>query len=117
MFSETLRLELAPLGVRVITLMAGNVQTNISVNAERPAALPLTSQYLPIEKDIITERKWDEMDRNEFAKKVVNDVLGGVSGKVWLGTSTGTVRWAVPLMPQWIFVSLRDDRGGWEDVC
>lgn len=123
MLSETLRLELAPLDVRVITLVAGNVSSNISVNAERPTALPRTSQYLPIEKDIITEGEWNDMDRNEFAKKIVDDVLKKVTGKVWLGSSTGIIRWTVPLMPQWVFVSsptysmMRLGLEGCADLC
>ncbi|KAF1849043.1 oxidoreductase [Cucurbitaria berberidis CBS 394.84] len=103
MLSEILRLELAPLNVRVITLMVGNVASNIDVNGPPPASLPSTSMYLPIEKQIAADYTWDTMPTKKFASQVVADVMSGKSGKVWRGGNTAIIRWAVPFMPQWVF--------------
>jgi 1-acylglycerone phosphate reductase len=104
--SETLRLELAPLGVRVVTLMAGNVKSNISANAPPPTSLPDTSPYKPVEKYIAADEEWSELPADKFAKEVVSEVLNGASGKMWKGGNSGIVRWLVPFMPQFVFVSM-----------
>ena len=55
MFSETLRYELAPLHVRVITLVAGNVASHMSagVNGPPPASLPAASRYKAVEAELM----------------------------------------------------------------
>lgn len=68
MLSETLRLELAPLNVRVITLMAGNVQSNIGDNGAPPQKLPPSSHYLPIEKHIAEKSEWADMRRTSLRR-------------------------------------------------
>lgn len=50
--SETLRCELAPLNVRVITVVAGYVHTNIFDNAS-PPELPPQSLYHAAEAGIV----------------------------------------------------------------
>jgi hypothetical protein len=106
MLSETMRLELAPLNVRVITLVAGGTKSNISDNGPPPESLPPTSQYLAVEKHIATNMDFKQTPTEIFAERVVDDVVRGATGKVWHGVGSKTVRYAVPLMPQWIFVSL-----------
>ena len=42
---------------------------------------------------------------DKYAAWLVGKALDGSSGKIWNGDSSGIVKWAVPLMPQWLFVS------------
>jgi hypothetical protein len=105
MLSETMRLELAPLNVRVITLVAGGTKSKISDNGPPPESLPPASPYLAVEKHIATKMDFKQMPTEIFAEQVVDDVVRGTTGKVWHGVGSKTVRYAVPLMPQWIFVS------------
>jgi 1-acylglycerone phosphate reductase len=103
--SETMRLELAPLNVRVVTLMAGGTKSNMAANCPPPPSLPSTSRYLPIESLIAKSPQWPQMPTDEFAESVVGDVLRGITGKMWYGEPKGLVRWIFPIMPQWMLVS------------
>jgi 1-acylglycerone phosphate reductase len=105
MLSETMRLELEPLNVRVVTLVAGGTKSKIAQNGPPPQSLPPTSQYLIIEKHIAQGVEWKQMPTETFAERVVNDIVRGARGKVYHGVGSTIVRYAVPLMPQWIFVS------------
>ena len=85
LISETLRLELAPFNVKVITCVTGVVKTNIMSNSAKHD-LPTGSIYAPV-ADKIAERAngedvKDASTPTEFAKRLVNDILGGASGKV-----------------------------------
>lgn len=102
--SETLRYEMMPLGVKVITLMAGNVKSNIEANRE-PLDLPPTSYYLPIKDSMAESADFTEMPTEKFAEGVVNDTLGGVSGYIWKGGNTGILRWLLPVLPWFVVVS------------
>lgn len=108
MLSETLRYELAPLNVRVITLVAGNVASNMSsgVNGTPPAELPASSRYKAVEKAIASPVEFSEMRTAKFAEGVVGAVEARLTGKVWRGGNMGVVRWLVPFMPGFIYVSL-----------
>ncbi|KAJ4993121.1 short chain dehydrogenase [Stagonosporopsis vannaccii] len=105
MLSETLRYELAPLNVRVITLVAGNVASNMSsgVNGAPPAELPATSRYKAVEKTIAAPVEFSEMGTAKFADGVVEAVRARATGKVWRGGNMGIVRWVVPIMPGFIY--------------
>lgn len=111
MFSETLRLELAPLGVRVVSVITGAVDTNIMRNSSMPM-LPPSSRYLAAKKQIIdlamgaAEDGVQRMATEAFAEKVVGDVLGGANGKIWRGEYASTVRVSSVLMPMGVLVSL-----------
>lgn len=89
MISETLRLELAPFGVKVVTVCTGLVSSN-TLATRQNFQLPPTSQYLSIEKEIAARARGDDgftrMDTSIYAEKVVSDVLGGANGQVWRGT-------------------------------
>lgn len=111
MLSETMRYELAPLNVRVITLVAGNVSSHMSsgVNGPPPAELPPTSRYKAIEKELAKGQKMADMDTTVFADEVVSAVISGATGKVWKGGNMATVRWLAPFMPSFLYVSSRSD--------
>ncbi|TLS30007.1 hypothetical protein PpBr36_02676 [Pyricularia pennisetigena] len=105
MLSETLRLEMAPLGVRVITAMVGVVGTKIFVNSGE-FVLPPGSRYKSVEKEIGKQSRGEElfghMDTKTVAKRLLGDVTAGRSGMVWRGglaTTTGYLSW---LLPTWL---------------
>ncbi|KAL1648998.1 hypothetical protein SLS61_006520 [Didymella pomorum] len=105
MLSETLRYELAPLNVRVITLVAGNVSSHMSsgVNGPPPAELPPTSRYKAIEKELQKNEEFADVDTTVFANEVVDAVVSGATGKVWKGGNMATVRWLMPFMPSFVY--------------
>jgi len=82
--SETLRLEMAPFGVKVVSVVTGAVATNIMTNTSPNYQPPPDSLFKRAFKEI-NERATGEdvkskMDPTEFASKVVRDILGGASG-------------------------------------
>jgi short-subunit dehydrogenase len=99
-----LRLELAPFGVKVITLMAGNVASNIGPNAPE-LKLPSQSLYLPIQEELLKVGEYSDMPTKKFAEEVVNEVLGGAKGLVWKGGNTMLVRVLSPWLPSFLMVS------------
>lgn len=111
MLSETVRLELNPFGVRVVSVITGAVDTNIMRNSAMPK-LPSSSRYLAAEKQITDlavgdgEDGMQRMAAETFAEKVVSDVLGGANGKIWRGTYSSTVRLSSILMPTGALVCL-----------
>ncbi|KAK4943385.1 NADPH-dependent 1-acyl dihydroxyacetone phosphate reductase [Elasticomyces elasticus] len=104
-FDETLRLEMAPLGVKLVTVVTGSIETNILSNSPEPH-LPPTSRYVAAKAglDRQYENKLDvkQATPDAFAKQVVGDVLGGAVGKVFRGPYAGITRWASHLMPMWM---------------
>ncbi|KAL1608425.1 hypothetical protein SLS60_003367 [Paraconiothyrium brasiliense] len=105
-YSETLRMELAPLKVKVITLVAGNITSNIVTNGAPPKQLPEDSFYKPIEKEIAKQEPFTSMSTSKFAGEVADEVLGGASGRLFKGTNSGIIKWLLPLLPQWVFDKL-----------
>ncbi|EUC40180.1 hypothetical protein COCMIDRAFT_30838 [Bipolaris oryzae ATCC 44560] len=83
--SEKIRLEMAPLGVHVISLVPGAVGSNIMTNGATPE-LPDTSPFKPAAKGMVTLAKDGDcharMLTETFAKKAVDDVLSDAEGKL-----------------------------------
>lgn len=108
--SETLRLEMSPFGVTVITLMAGVIATNFDANATN-FHLPRDSYYYPIE-DIMSkwasgELKGKGCSAQEFAQSVVGDVEGKTNtGYAWRGTNAALVRTLKTYAPNFVVVSV-----------
>lgn len=76
-FNETLRLELGPLGVSVLTIMAGVIDSKFHTNDS--FTLPSSSRYAPIQ-DIIAgwasgASKPKGCSAEVFAETVVSDIL------------------------------------------
>ncbi|KAH6664765.1 hypothetical protein F5X68DRAFT_250268 [Plectosphaerella plurivora] len=107
-FSETLRLELAPLGIDVAAIMVGTVDSLFHVND--PFTLPSGSPYAPIEKTIAGwasgELKPKGIPNDKFAKMIVDDVTGdsGRTGLIWKGPNAGSLA----AMSKWAPQSLCD---------
>ncbi|KAI1353512.1 putative short-chain dehydrogenase/reductase [Xylaria sp. FL0043] len=104
--SETMRVELEPLGVRVVTAIIGGVQTNFFSNAlNEPFQLPENSYYKPIEKLLENERAGKHTLQGESvdatARNLVNDVLDGANGCIWRGAKSTDAKWLTWLLPTW----------------
>ncbi|KAI1452646.1 putative short-chain dehydrogenase/reductase [Annulohypoxylon moriforme] len=74
--ARTLRVELAPLGVKFVTLITGGVSTKLFDNA--PTELPEGSVYSPV-KQLVEKREFLNdatfLEAEEYAKQVVGDLL------------------------------------------
>jgi short-subunit dehydrogenase len=106
MFSETLRLEMAPLGVKVLTLVTGIIQTQITANGPE-VCLPPNSIYQGAKSEIIAratglDEPYTRTKPEVYAVAVVNDILGGKSGKVYRGLAS----YASWVMSRWLPRSL-----------
>ncbi|RAH68887.1 NAD(P)-binding protein [Aspergillus aculeatinus CBS 121060] len=100
-WKETLRLELQPFNIRVISLVTGAVATNVMSHAN--LTLPEGSLYhkaLPeiqtrgAGKDVLNKSAPDD-----FARQVVQDILGGASGPVWRGAMASMVKVVFKYIP------------------
>lgn len=103
---EALRLEVAPLGIRVVTLVTGGVQTRFIGNLE-PVVLANESYYHSI-KDVIEEQPEKipfAVTPEAFAIDVFRKVEGGAVGKIWIGGGAALARVAYWLLPEWAIVS------------
>lgn len=110
MLSETMRLELQPLGIRVISLVTGAIATNIMTGAS-VRDLPQSSPY-KVESVEATIAKLTSADdgikrtpAGEYARLVVDDTLGGSSGRIWRGQMAGMVNFMSKFIPASIIVS------------
>lgn len=107
--SETWRLELAPLGVRTLTLVTAGTKSNVFTNMG-PPKIPETSYYYGI-RDYVEElcdgrMQKDGITPEQFGAKVVREVEKGTTGKYWIGGGATSARFAVWLLPDWAMVSL-----------
>lgn len=106
--TETLRLELAPFGVTVVTVNTGAVRTNILASGP-DFKLPATSRYKSIEKEIASLARGEDgtprMEPSVYAEKVVGDIMGGASGQIWRGGHASIVRFALSKLPVMVSVS------------
>jgi NAD(P)-dependent dehydrogenase (short-subunit alcohol dehydrogenase family) len=107
--SETLRLEMRPLGVKTVTVMTGMVRTEFHDNI--PAVvLPEGSFYRSVEERVRATTtvegemvKW-QMPAEKFAEEIVNHVLNGVEGYVYKGGMSAVLRWCKWILPGWVLV-------------
>ncbi|KAI0321587.1 hypothetical protein OF83DRAFT_249970 [Amylostereum chailletii] len=112
LLGDTLRVELAPFGIQVMTVMAGTVKNSrdpsrVSVN------VPPGSLYVPAKNRfafIIARVEEGRMSTEAFAETVVTEVLRTrMKARVWAGSNSWVV-WLVRLIvPTWFleFVLLR----------
>lgn len=108
-FDQVLRLEMAPLGVKVVTTITGSVATNINAEGSGFKLQP-DSRYAEVEAQInkVAYGKDipNQMSCEEYAEKVVGDILGGASGKIWKGGNATATRYLSALLPQSAIVRL-----------
>ncbi|RAK99590.1 SDR family oxidoreductase [Aspergillus ibericus CBS 121593] len=104
--SETLRLELAPLGVSVATLMIGTVMTPFHAN-EPTFTLPPVSRYTAITETISRWASGEASPKGcpaeDIVKLILPDVLGQSGhGMFWRGPNSAAIKFISQWMPQWL---------------
>lgn len=105
MFSDCMRLELEPFGVKVIDLKTGAVATNILKNqkAQTPTSLPKGSIYSPARDAVEAAMRNDKMaDAGVPASQWATEVVGDVLRKnpplvIWRGANARMVRFGTIL--------------------
>ncbi|KAH8594217.1 hypothetical protein B0O99DRAFT_595553 [Bisporella sp. PMI_857] len=95
-YSDTLRIELAPLGIKVVTLFMGEVSTGLMLPDN--ISFGHDSLYIDAEKgaqERSRHRVQNSMKPEEFARQVVNEVISKpAAGKgefLWKGTNASLV--------------------------
>ena len=107
MFSDSLRLELEPFGVKVVDLRTALVKTNIfrNMREEKKPALPAGSIYEPAKEAVEKAMRQEELEKggmaaDKWAKLIVKDLL--VKGKpkpvLWRGESAW-LTWFATFVP------------------
>jgi len=95
LIAETLRLELSPFGVDVISVVTGGVKTNGQTYFS-DFALPEESLYKPIEKLIAGRARGEDgmprMDLMEYATEVAGKISERTAGKFWYGQHADSVK-------------------------
>ncbi|KAF2460431.1 hypothetical protein BDY21DRAFT_164764 [Lineolata rhizophorae] len=99
-YSDTLRLELEPFGVKVVTIYTGGIKSNI---ARTERSLPPDSYYLPVNEDYQRRLKHSQegaMPNEAYARSIVSKVLKSSPPKrVWEGNKSWLVWFAVRFFP------------------
>ncbi|ORX91624.1 hypothetical protein BCR34DRAFT_581399 [Clohesyomyces aquaticus] len=117
--SETLRIELEPLGVRVVTSICGSADTPMFGKPGGPMDLPETSYYHGVQDAAWKERMDHQRQATNvdvLAGKLVKDILGGARGVIWHGAFASLVRWASWLNITWLVDRLINSARGLSQV-
>lgn len=107
LMAETLRLELAPFGVKTVSLITGAVETR-ALAFFNTWSLPPASRYKPIEP-VITARvrgveTFLQTPTTDYADQVADKLINGTSGRVWTGANSTLMWLLVNYVPGWIQV-------------
>ncbi|KAL2065524.1 hypothetical protein VTL71DRAFT_3194 [Oculimacula yallundae] len=127
--SETLRLEIEPLGVKTITVVLGIVKTNFHANLAakeddksdgtgKEAArfvLQEGSYYRDMRGVLEGEASGKVQDESvmtaeEAGRRIVRDAIGDVKGRTFVGTKAGVLKW-VGFFPVWLVDSIVSKTG------
>ncbi|KAL4882264.1 putative hydroxybutyrate dehydrogenase [Aspergillus karnatakaensis] len=104
-YLDTLRLELSPFGVRVVSLVTGAVKSNGNSYFE-DLALPENSLFKPVEEQVLARAKWEDgvprEEAQKWADRVVKRLTSGASGHLWEGIAAGTMWFMERVVPFWI---------------
>ena len=102
-YSDTLRVELAPFGVRVVVVRTGGVTSNIS---RTHRTLPPDSIYLPLADEYErrqTHSQANAIPNEQFARSVVRQVLIYPSrDTIWEGGKSWLVWFVSNVFPRWV---------------
>lgn len=102
-YSDTLRVELAPFGVQVVTVVTGGVKSNIS---RTHRTLPKDSMYLPLANEYEarqTHSQANAIPNEQYARSVVRQVLGRPPrDTIWEGGKSWLVWWITSFLPRWV---------------
>lgn len=107
LIAETLRLELAPFDVKVLSIVNGAIKT-LGQTYFDDFALPEGSLYKSIEETIASRAQGkDGRPRGELmphCRKIVANMTEGKSGKIWLGEAAGGVKFGTTYLPTSLMV-------------
>ncbi len=109
MVSEILRLEMMPLGVKVLTVNSGLIKTNLTSNS--PAfKLPPDSLYHSIDRNIAARAKMEDVaqygtEAEIYAESIVGNVLASKEGIIWRGAFASMLRYCYMILPGFLMVS------------
>lgn len=103
-YSDTLRVELAPFDVRVVTIVTGGVKSNI---ARTHRSLPQDSIYLPLKEEYEGRQVHSQdmgMPTEAYARTVVHQVLyNPKKDTVWAGGKSWLVWFVFVFFPRKVF--------------
>jgi 1-acylglycerone phosphate reductase len=88
-YSESMRVELAPFGIKVVYIQAGNVKTD-GMRLRGRTSLKEDSLFKPIEDGFVERQEiaaTTGMDPQEFAKQLAQKLLTGPGKVLWMGES------------------------------
>lgn len=110
MASEILRLEMMPLGVKVLTVNSGLIKSNLTRNSPE-FDLPPDSLYRSIRADIAARARMEDVAKSGteaeiYAEGIVRDVLANAEGTIWRGAYASTLRSFQMVLPTFLLVSL-----------
>lgn len=113
-----MRVELEPLGVRVVTSIIGAVDTPIFKNSHPDAfQMPADSYYQPVRSFLEDARKGKLQPPNPeapdvTARHLVDDILGGNKSFTWRGTMGSICRYLSAWLPIWALDTLNNGKRG-----
>ncbi|KAL4936181.1 hypothetical protein BDV06DRAFT_228134 [Aspergillus oleicola] len=106
--ADTLRLELAPFRVRVVSIVTGPVKT-LGQSHFDDLTLPENSPYKPIEDKIASFAQGNDGAAREgimaYSEKVVTEITRGKALKFWCGAGVGSAWFANTFVPTSIMVA------------
>lgn len=105
-YSDTLRLEVQPLGLRVVTLYMGEVSTPLM--ATENINFGPDSLYRDVEDSVkakTTTHLEKTMHPDEFARQVVGTLINGKDSFLWKGTNAFVVWFLNAVGPRTVFDS------------
>ena len=106
--SDALRMELAPFGIRVVTVQPGGVKSSFGEHAEAALRLPVDSMYKPVENGIHARAQAGQVGATpaeEFVVPVVAAILAAEPPVVIRG---GRNSFKLPLLKRWLPTRLFD---------
>jgi NAD(P)-dependent dehydrogenase (short-subunit alcohol dehydrogenase family) len=83
-FSDSLRMELAPFGIKVIIVQPGGIKSNLSVNEDKELERFRETPYSPIQNFIVARTKASQENATPaetFAKELVDKLMLGKTPK------------------------------------
>lgn len=106
-YSEVLRLELAPFGVDVVTIVTGGVATNIGDTRGLPENTMFGDAKVSFEARRKMSKNSHPMSAETYAAKVFAQVdVGRAPETIWQGTMAGILYYATTYLPRWIFLRI-----------
>jgi len=105
-YSDVLRIELAPFGIKVITIKPGGIKSDIAANAQSKVdAIGANTIYHHILDFIIARSQASQhkpMDTRVFAEKVVGDILRPNPSAIQILGRNSLLLYLATFVPSWV---------------